>query len=172
MGLDVTAYSKLKESRPLTAEESDTGLGDGEEYFYANPDFPKHFEGLKENTVYEYGDSDGDFSMGYMSYGFWRDQLAQLAGYKATSGGRHGDTMQHSQTVWEGAEGPFSDLINFSDCEGTIGPVVAARIAKDFAEWDERAKQFPDTTGRFYTKYKSLRAAFDLAADGGAVKFH
>lgn len=57
-----------------------------------------------------------------------------------------------------------------SDCEGVIGPEVSAKLVKDFADFDERAK----TRGGkyFYALYCDWRKAFEMAADGGAVSFH
>ena len=63
---------------------------------------------------------------------------------------------------------PFYELINFSDCEGFIGPKTSAKLAKDFAAWQEKAGE----RGWFSEKYAQWRAAFELAANGGVVQFH
>jgi hypothetical protein len=60
--------------------------------------------------------------------------------------------------------------VNFSDCEGDIGEVVAKKLAKDFADWDARAKATGDD--QVYHLFGLWRKAFELASDGGAVSFH
>jgi hypothetical protein len=46
---------------------------------------------------------------------------------------------------------------------------VAAKLADDFAAFDGRAEESCSPT--FYDRYKLWRSAFELASDGGAVKF-
>lgn len=66
--------------------------------------------------------------------------------------------------------GPFIELINFTDCDGAIGPLVAAKLAADFDAHAEAAKasSYPG----FWRLYDDFRIAFHLAADSGAVHFH
>ena len=53
-----------------------------------------------------------------------------------------------------------------------IGSAVSAKIAKDFAEFDEKAKTIQvGSYGWFYGLYQEWRKAFEMAADGGAVNF-
>ena len=76
------------------------------------------------------------------------------------------------EDVWEGRLHPeaFEELIHFSDCEGTIGPKTSAKLAKDFADWRDRAeKHTPEEY--FFAKYCDFQKAFEIAARGGAVKF-
>ena len=82
--------------------------------------------------------------------------------------------MRHDQGAWATDHGPFWEMIAFSDCEGVIGSSVSAKLAKDFAEWDERAKrhivvQGPD--GWFYEKFCQWRQAYEMAANDGLVQF-
>lgn len=78
------------------------------------------------------------------------------------------------QVVWQNPMGyagrPFYELIDFSDCEGVIGPEVSAKLAKDFADWDEQAKRTLDDYD--YEMYSNWHKAFKIASDGGAVIFH
>lgn len=174
MGLDVTGYSKLIE-RPDAERDEDGELIDYEnlEEFYENKDFPGRYEGLKRGMAYEIAD-DGDaehVGMGYGSYSAWRDELAKLAGYESLPYKGYGGRVEssHCAPCWRGALGPFAEQINFSDCDGTIGPVVAAKLAKDYADFDEKASLCDEY---FYERYKLFRRIFELAADGGAVRFH
>jgi hypothetical protein len=89
------------------------------------------------------------------------------------------------EPVWadEEAKGPFTELINFSGCEGYIGPVVAAKLAKDFADYQQRAEEYAANQGEpdhgsedwsgdeWLEVYNDWRRAFEMAADGGAVIF-
>lgn len=173
MGLDISAYSKLVEA-PDAERDKDGDLVDYDNHFsfYESKDFPGRFEGLKEGMAYrqdEGGDCTG-LSTGYGTYNGWRDELAKLAGYASEPYQQYGRTsFSHSVPCWNGAQGPFAEQINFSDCGGTIGPIVSAKLAKDYAEFAAKAEAIG---GYFWEKYQEWRAAFDLAADNGAVDFH
>jgi hypothetical protein len=170
MGLDITAYSKLRahESQSINHEEAwDLGLVG----IYRNPDFPDHASDLEEK-FYRCDGEEHEFRAGsYRWYNTWRNELAKFAGYPASPYEQYGETrMRHDATVWGGAEGPFSELIHFSDCEGCIGPAYSAKLAKDFADNQAKADQHPDEP--FRRLYAHWRKAFELAANGGAVRFH
>lgn len=171
MGLDISAHSKLVEA-PDAAREEDGELVDYDAFveFYDNPDFPGRFEGLKTSMAYAVeGDSAG-LSTGYSRYSAWREELAKLAGYPAGKYEQYGQVKEsHCVPCWGGATGPFSEQINFSDCEGTIGPIVCAKLAKDYAEFAEKAEA---VGGYFWEKYQEWKVCFDLGADNGAVRFH
>lgn len=165
MGLDITAYRKLTAVRPRPAGD-ETGYDEG--LIWLPPQHAAQFKGREAGIRLDhwYRDAGPDNVFGfragsYSGYNRWREWLAALAG--------HGSP----ETVWRtpNAPGPFVELINFSDCEGTIGPVVAAKLAKDFAEWGERAKA-NDAEGYNYIQYCEWRKAFEMAADHGAVAFH
>jgi hypothetical protein len=157
MGLDISSYRGL---RRLDCE----GAWDGEcehVFLAPNPDFPGR-EGSVGQGCYEYAESGEGFRAGsYSGYNRWREGLAALVG--TTPRAVWNDPARHADT-------PFVELINFSDCEGCIGPEVAAELAKDFAEWDERARATMDDWE--YGLYRQWRAAFEMAADGGAVDSH
>ena len=158
MGLDITAYSNLvKVQRELSETDQESGLFIR---ICAHRAWPGREAGLEPDAFY-IGRDELKFSAGsYGGYGEWRRWLARLAGYGSP------------QDLWEGrvTSGPFFELINFSDCEGTIGPVVAKKLAADFAEFDDRAKAAgPEWE---YDRYKRWRTAFEMASDSGAVDFH
>ncbi|MEB0078048.1 hypothetical protein QN386_22395 [Pseudomonas sp. CCI3.2] len=171
MGLDITAYSKLVEA-PDAERDEDGYLVDYQNFksFSDNPDFPGRIDGVKDDMAYKFeGDCSG-LSTGYGRYSAWREELAKLAGYPSRLVERYGREVEsYCQDCYEGAQGPFAEQINFSDCEGTIGTVAAAKLSKDYAEFAERAKA---VSGDFWDKYQEWKVAFDLAADNGAVDFH
>lgn len=172
MGLDITAYKGLeKVENPEVDGDGCPSNGD-ETRFYSNPDFPGRSEGIEHGAVYKFADSFGFMAGAYSSYNNWREQLAKLAGYPAlqSSVGYRLDALRHDEGAWQAGSGPFYELINFSDCEGTIGPVVSAKLAKDFADFQEKADQSGGDD--FRMKYSNWRKAFEMAAENGAVDFH
>lgn len=177
MGLDITAYRKLTKLDavfdgdgepidPTTREPLDYSLRP-----YVNHDFPGREGSIESGAVYSAEDSAGLHAGSYGGYSRWREQLAQLAGWPAGEYEQYGRTYQsHCVPCWNGKVGPFSELINFSDCEGVIGAEVSAKLAKDFEAFQEIADAHEDE--HFRTKYAEWRSAFEMAADGGAVEFH
>lgn len=179
MGLDVHAYRKIKKLdalfdgdgspvNPVTREPY-------EDYFrlYVSSYFPEQAEGL-EDGVYSYEDSGPFWSGGYVRYNIWREQLAKLAGYvpiwyESIEGYKPSGSLSHQAGAFVVEDGPFHELICFSDCDGIIGTVVSAKLAKDFAEWDEKIKSNSDDA--FYIKYVQWQKCFEMAADDGAVHF-
>ena len=123
----------------------------------------------------------GDFHAGsYSGYGAWREKLAQLAGYEPIPYSRsYGDTkefMSYSAAAWKSKGGPFWELINFSDCEGYIGSVDAAKLYKDFADYTKKAnKMFKDenpynSSYGFLPLYKSWKKVMKIVSKGGLVR--
>lgn len=159
MGLDITCYRQLTKAIGNEAF-NDTGelkYGDGWEQLFHNWHFPGRADDIQDGCAYRSMDS-GEFRAGsYGGYNLWREQLAKLAGYEKAA------------RVWDGATGPFCELIHFSDCEGTIGTAVSAKLAKDFAEFQAAADAHADE--KFRRLYAEWRRAFEVAADGGAVQF-
>lgn len=202
MGLDVTAYSKLELDKSVTfdmdGEPSNIGDDWWDTHAYIRPDghFHERADGL-ERGYYRYANKAGWRAGSYGGYNRWREWLAKLAGYPLTDfdpGDGRAPDKSHAAATWgsDGVTGPFSELINFSDAEGVIGPQTSAKLARDFAEWDERARadcfnwqsgstetmDFNLETERFpgardnYSLYRKWRSGFELAANGGAVDFH
>lgn len=168
MGLDITAYSKL--TLAVNPEMKDGELVDYDNHFTVSPtiiawteqNWPKRTEGVLPG-IYTFADCYGFRAGSCSGYNRWREWLAAFAG--------HGTP----DAVWkaENASGPFVELIDFADNEGVIGPVVAAKLAKDFADHQARAEQFMGGQRDYWlARYADWRKAFELAADGGAVDFH
>lgn len=172
MGLDATAYGQLVKIENPQLDEDGYFDGDGVQ-FYENTDFPGRMEGIEGRpTAYLCGEVLDCFSGGYGGYNGWREELAKLAGYPAAPV-RRGELFpveqRHDHGAFLAGAGPFYELIYFTDCDGTIGPVVSAKLAKDFAEFQSAADAHPNPI--FRTRYADWRAGFELAAQGGAVKF-
>lgn len=165
MGLDITAYQGLKVTGATQEDDSEVVQ------FWANTDFPGREEGLSVDAYYAYEDSFKFRAGGYGGYNAWRNTLAKVAGYPESEVTSYGLPMKtYCAACWSGAQGPFAELINFSDCEGVIGPVVAKKLAADFAEFEEKARNEFDERG--FVRYHDFKTAFEMAADNGAVAFH
>jgi len=179
MGLDATAYRQIKkidcvfdaDGEPINPTTREPIEEENYLRVYRNPDFPGRADDLEDRAIYSYANADEAFSGGYGRYGSWREQLAQLAGYPTVPVDRYktGNVEhRHDYAAWQREEGPFWELICFSDCEGVIGTAVSAKLAQDFAKFDEQAK----ADENFYRVYQQWRRAFEMAADGGCVDFH
>lgn len=168
MGLDITAASKIELIPDAPVDLDAFHIG-------ANPDeFADRADGLKPGLYRSHAELN--FRAGsYSGYNAWREQLAELAGYPAQPA-NFGDAVrgrppkEHSAGAWSATSGPFWELINFSDCEGVIGPRTSAKLAKDFADHQAKADAHPDEW--FRDLYAMWRRAFELASDAGAVDFH
>lgn len=168
MGLDISAWRRLE---PCAEPSIDDDSFETVVSVFASKNFPGRTEGLADG--YYTGERCealgpfGGFKAGsYSGYGAWREWLAKLAEYPLGPDDAH----PHAGGAWEQSGGPFWELINFYDNEGSIGPVVSAKLAADFAAWDERAKAAsPD--GWEHDRYKLWRLAFEWASDGGCVEF-
>jgi len=154
VGLDISYYRNLVPTEH--ASNDDDALRP-----IVHPEFPGRTDGLDPNRWY-IGEQVGDFRVGsHSGYNLWRDELARSVHGKSAS------------DLWEAGEsdGPFMELINFSDCEGTIGPVVSAKLDKDFADWRERVAA-SGVDAYFMSRYDAWHEAFAVAAENGAVDFH
>ena len=176
MGLDISAYRGIEKIDCVFDEDGDPIDPATREYVdydaraYVNPDFPGRADGIENKGVYKAEESMGFRAGSYGGYNQWREELAKLAGYALADYTIYGTTTQrHDAGAWAATGGPFWELITFSDCEGVIGPIVSAKLAKDFQEFGERAKGIG---GYFYDRYQEWRAAFEMAADNGMVRFH
>lgn len=175
MGLNITAYRNIKEIGCVFDEDGepiDPTTGEEIDYdfrAYVNSDFPGRADDVRGGAVYSSQDSTS-FRMSYGGYSHWRNELARVAGFPETELGRLGSVAKrHDAGAWAATEGPFWELILFSDCEGVIGSAVAGKLANDFAQYQEQADKEDE---HFRNWYAAWREAFEMAAEGGAVSFH
>jgi len=181
MGLDVTAYSHLAPVEThtcgwCTLEDEHGDLAHIKAFAYDC--FPASFAGIPivgklsgeflDGGCYTCTDKTQvyDFHAGSSSgYTLWRDNLAhQFNPWR--DGDVHGEPDP---------ELPFYELIWFADNEGCIGPEAAFHLLDDFRV--HRAVYVPCTAvgegaGGRPLKYDDWLRAFELAADGGLVRFH
>lgn len=170
-GLDVTAYERLA-LVPSPQFDSDGEPQGPNQVKLAPVEFTERFAGLTAGNVYRF-ESAFDFRAGsYSGYNYWRNELAKLAGneqtpYKSFNGKTE---LRYDAAVWKNKKGPFWELIDFSDAEGVIGPVVCKRVYKDFLQFREVASKHPDEY--FRESYKDWMKAFSMCANDGAIVFH
>jgi len=151
MGLDITAFSKLK---PIEIPEDIEKWSD--EYYdwemeqegsivniYTHDAFQEASEGLEDGAYLTLGESFGFRAGSYSGYGTWRDWLAQavMQGILSKAGG--------AQSMWETGDGgdfslPFMEMINFSDAEGAIGPVASKKLYNDFRRYETDVMNWMD----------------------------
>lgn len=169
MGLDITAYGNvaLLETMESTDDYDEKYWNSDEDsntdYVWATKDRGQH-DNIVEHGVYRY-EQEFDFRAGsYSGYNEWRNHLSRLM------------LKVDAETVWHNSESykgkPFYELINFSDCEGIIGPETSKKLAADFAAHQPIANDEPAFDGWFTEKYNNWRQAFELASNNGYVKFH
>ena len=173
MGVDITAYSQIEKTKYLIDEDynyidpENNEIIDGDYVnFYINPDFPGRAHEIKNENVYTYKESHHVISLGYNGYGLLREELAKLAGYKLKE---FYNKKTHCAECWKGKEGPFSELINFSDCEGVIGESVSKKLFDDFEKFQEKADMHQNPFFREF--YDNMKMAFKIASNKGAVEF-
>lgn len=180
MGLDITYYKNLtlidcvfdRDGEPIDAKTREPITVEYVQ-LYANPAFPNHANGVEDKGVYHY-EASGEFRAGsYGGYNQWRECLAKLAGYPIAERESHGVIQKrHDAGAWAAKAGPFWELINFSDCEGVIGPAISHKLAKDFAEFATNPARYAQSAYKFSELYDDWQEAFQTAAQNGAVRFH
>ena len=188
MGLDISAYSNIKRS-----EEQDDEDYDGIRIWHHSA-FPDHCELEEGNWESTPQTRTHQFRAGsYSGHNIFRKVLSQC------TLGVEIDTVWEAQDIYMNR--PFFNFLNFSDCEGIIGPDYSASLFEDFRDNRDRfirnLKQEIDFTKEtenplalepefiiedfnlsdmdieYYTEtYDNWTLAFELAKDGGIVQFN
>jgi len=173
MGLDISYYSDMAFDRPA----KDIDCADA--YLYPNDMAFGQSDGIAAGA-YDSDGEHGSFRAGsYGGYNAWRSKLAELIGYAyeeaiaivdrgVNRNASIGIVLEEADEDEKPSSFPFAELLYFSDAEGFIGPKTSAKLAGDFAEWEEKAKEDPG----FFSKYSEWKEAFDTASRGGCVVFH
>lgn len=165
MGLDICAYSnapKVTDHPPIPPGEW-CEIEHHVQAYLPDAAFHRSFRGLTAGACYDISKSDGTgFRAGsYSGYNAWREDLCRFA-LKAPP-----------HDVWSAPIGyqdaPFFELIDFSDCEGTIGPDAAVDLLKDF--YDHRDAYLSSHESYDVERYLHWLEACELAAAGGLIVF-
>lgn len=165
MGLDITAYSQAEfvhDRKPQTDTQWDSLYEESLIWVQNWGAFDIAFEGLREGVYQVNGESHGFRAGSYSGYNVWREQLSKaILGVEPT-------VIWNNLEKFKGA--PFVELINFSDCEGYIGPVASTKLLTDFKQhWTDFSAMADQYSAE---KYNDWLRAFELASDNGFVEFH
>lgn len=165
MGLDIQAYEVVELVHACAVNEHEHEE-DGVVYLYSTH-WTERADGLVDGAYRVSGERHGFRAGSYGGYNIWREQLAALIGTTP-------------EAIWADPKpGPFYELIHFADNEGIIGGTTSAKLATDFAEWEDRATEYaaklsakePSEGAWFLESYRDWRKAFRIAAGRGAVRF-
>ena len=193
MGLDVSAINGLKripneevpyDMEPYTdqfyewEQEEDTYIkyidrknGYFEEYW------SNHLDPFKTGYYRDEGEAEHSFRAGsYGYYNNWRKLLALSIGF------------ENIADIWSqgpyNEDIPFIELLDFSDADGSIGPMVSEKLYNDFEGMQDKVFEFIDNlmfgvvkghklsmtqVSDFKEVYKDWKTAFDIARDNGLV---
>jgi hypothetical protein len=162
MGLDISAVQVVEFARERM-DDDDWGDAESPLPLIRNQDVPDRGDGLADGLYRRGGESMSFRAGSYSGYNLWRAWLC-----KAALGVSQEEVWRGGDTAFAGK--PFVELINFSDCEGFIGPKTSAKLALDFAEHEARILKGADPYNA--DRYRKWRQAFEMAAGNGAVKFH
>ena len=147
MGLDIVAFENIQR---VEKETNDSFAP------YVNPDFPGRADEIEKDSQYISKNRFHFHAGSYSGYNEWRDMLAKLAGYDS------------ARSVWQtNSQGPFSELINFSDCEGVIGASVSKKLAQDFEKYQSAADEHRfDWFTEQYNRWRKAMRRFSGSATG------
>ena len=176
MGLDITAYEGVEFIAPYSADKVDE--------LYTQGGFPLCRIGSHasradslEDGVYKLKDKwceVYEFRAGsYSGYNSWRRMLCEAV--------YHMSDLSFWEATHKGdvTSGAFLELIDFSDCEGVIGPETSKKLARDFEmnlkdimAWALDTITNQEELAWFMVKYMDWWKAFRVASNKGAVSFH
>lgn len=177
MSLDVIAYERVEHVKTLYDADGypigpETGV-EREDGFTAwlSDKFPGRGDDIVHRGYYlTHGDSMS-FRMGYGGVFNWRNWLAMISGWPLSEYDLYGQTEKsYAASTWSAESGPFWEFIFFSDGDGLLGPDTSAKLARDFAEFDDAARS-SKTLPEYYDLYCTWRKAFEMAAGDGVVRF-
>lgn len=173
MGLDISAWSKAERAEACPACGHLTGAHDLR--VGTDPSsFPERAAPFAPGDGLVVGDCEAHMRFGYSGWGFFRSLLCEAA---------NGEPADHDhQAFWqreERADAVLWDLINFTDCDGILGPVACERIHRELLETREKflavlarpREVRSDWTDGAVGRYDELTALFAVAAHGGVVRF-
>lgn len=165
MGLDIRGCSNIR----FISEEYPEGLPFDEKLKLVSvfdEDFPEYVDGLR-NGYYSCEEAYHFHGGSYSGWGCRRRQLCEWH-YKIPP-----------ETVWENPElykgQPFFEIIYFTDCDGTIGPITSAKLLNDFlglrGQMEEDFKDEIDNGYGIHSLFSDMIRALTLASQNGCLRF-
>lgn len=145
---DVTPWDELSES----ARDGRSAEEDGVR-FRNDPAFADRLAPLEEG-YYQATELRREYIGSYHYYGEWRTWLSQTF------------------------PSAFEELVDFSDCDGSLGPDAVHSLYVDFEEWNEQVRDIAERTipdaddaTSYIETYRQFRRCFLLADPDGVVEF-
>lgn len=169
MGLDMSAYryAELVEAGEYDEDTAHARYGGRQNFVWLHntPEFAATEAGLKQGwyKTPRYGSDDyfGWRAGSYSGYSYFRNLLAGMFDRTAEDYWDNGDP-----------EWPFYELINYSDCEGAMGPEAIKNVLSDFIEHENLFKKtYPEDSSWYLEVYGNWIKGLTLAQDG-IVLFH
>ncbi|HEU4540397.1 MAG TPA: hypothetical protein VFR23_04660 [Jiangellaceae bacterium] len=167
MGLDITAYSRLKH----IGRHTEDWCEDYENHVmaFAYDDFPLSFRGIPVLGTTQHG------AVTFLDAGcFEITEETERHAFRAGSYSGYNRWRADLQRQFNHAtepDRPFYELIWFADNEGSIGPDAAKDLLADFRE-HAAAYDPGEYADYFREKYQDWTRACELAADSGLIRFH
>jgi hypothetical protein len=157
MALQIVAYCRLKPLRRLNGSERTQGTHEGHS-FVVHPQFPHHAPEVDPEVLYSATEAFSFNTGSYSAYVRWLEQLARLVGIASID------------LFWQRPKRvAFAELMDFVDCNATIGAAMCAKLAGDFVDFASRAARHPDS--QFRDRYFKWKHALEIGADQGCVAF-
>lgn len=174
MGLDISYYESFTPlPTPPTDEEKNALYDQDYTLRLFTRHFPKQAEGLPLDGTFirTHGKSGCFWAGSYHGYGAFRQALCQLAYNLHIRDFWANDLVKLGLSTQDSI--PFKSILNFSDCEGQIGPVASALLAQDFQDYMASAEAaWGGEQKNYLSLYKQFADAFTVAARGGLVHFY
>lgn len=174
MGLDISIYKEVDfesfQSRIGKNEEELDELYDNMLYLCNSYNPYNQSDDIREG-FYNYEKREFDFRAGsYSGYNTFREILCEsFYGLKP-------EVIWGNITKYKDSD--FVELINFSDCEGFIGPKTSKKLFNDFIKNEDKFINFLDTKFNeninkdyYKEKYQEWKKAFEIASEDGVVRF-
>jgi hypothetical protein len=128
----------------------------GEDLFLVrgNPQVPQIAEGLEVGATYQCAEITFFSFYNWRYCRDWTGKLWDMVG------------CTEEEVLAADSTAAFRDYFLWAQ-KGTLGPVASAKLAAQFAAWDERAKAFADED--FYETYALMRLMFEWTAQDGLL---
>lgn len=164
MGPQFNVFSKLSKMEMSEVKLFEDGTPEEERIatFFSNPLFPAHISGLDSNMFYRCNGKKMRFGAAtYEEYQKFRVHLARVAGF-----------TNELELILKGGPLYFIELLNFSDSEGTIGPMVCKKLYNDFRDNYDIAEEYfkgVEEGGKYWMHYQNWCKALSVARQNGAI---
>ena len=193
MGLSVSVYSGLTliEDEEVIKEVVDDNKKwvkcDYEgNYVFHNVDdvfYYRRSAPIEKGKLYKHdGDYEHVYSSSYSGYNTWREILAKMADYPLVEYSLEmatKKTKSHAASAWgygdhDMSDMPFYEMIDFTDCDGTLGTVSCIKLYEDFKENYVKAKAFSvkNDAEWWFKGYEEFLKGFAFAAkNNGFIEY-